>query len=420
MGIKTDNEQLHQEKKYQFMKVQLRPDRRKRVTAVCWKLGILAVTAAIFGGMAGAAFMAVKQQFEKNSAKAEQAVAVAPTPTAAATSVPAAAEDGLSGRKLTVRDYNRLSEELAAVGDTLEHSLVGVRSKGDNSALWRGYAETNRLLFGLIFQETKEHYYILTACDTIREQTGVKVRMMDDSVVDGRIVGSDYSLNLAVVSVQKETLSDDLKKQVTVCHLSGEAQVVNGSKVVAVGCPSGVIDSVMTGSVSHDEIAVSVMDNELRVFSTDMIYSDQSNGVVLNEMGKVIGVITREFPEYTGKSGMAFVDIASLRDTISYLRQGKRVPHMGIVTRTLQASVAKAHHLTQGVYVTDVYAKSPAYKAGMRVADVIVQVDGEKVKSMEEIYRTLIAHNKNETMVCQIIRISGKKKVRKTIKIELG
>lgn len=420
MGIKTENEQLHQEKKYQFMKVQLRPDRKKQVTAVCWKLGILAVSAVIFGGMAGAAFMTVKQQLEKTSAGAGHTVAVTPAPTVVPTPAPSAAGDGLSGRRLTLRDYNRLSEELAAVGDTLEHSMVGVRSKGDNSTLWRGYAEANRLLFGLIFQETKEHYYILTACDTIREQTGVKVRMMDNSVVDGRIVGSDYSLNLAVVSVQKELLSDDLIKQVSVYHLSGEAQVVNGSKVIAVGCPSGVIDSVMTGSVSHDEIAVSVLDNELRVFSTDMLYSDQSNGVVLNQRGKVIGVITREFPEYTGKSGMAFVDIASLQDTISFLRQGKRVPYMGIVTRTLEASVAKAHHLTQGVYVTDVYSKSPAYQAGMRVADVIVQVDGEEVKSMEEIYRRLVAHNKKETMVCQIIRIAGKKKVRKNIKIKLG
>lgn len=419
MGIKKENEQIHQEKKYQFMKEQVRPDRKKEVRTICRKLGILVVLAVIFGGIAGITFLAVKYRFEKPAEK--------PVPpmsgTAAPTTTPAVepeTEASSGKKKVDISDENRLSEELAQVGEAMENSFVGVRSKGNSTVLWQGSMEGNAQSFGVVFQETKQHYYILTVCDTIREQTNVQVTMMDESVVEGRIVGSDYVLNLAVVSVSKEKLSKELQDSIKVCRLSGKAQVVNGSKVIAVGGPSGILGSVMTGTVTHDEIAVPIVDNELRVFSTDIPYCDQSNGVVLDINGKLIGVLTRECTEYTGTCGLAFVDIASIQKTINFLRQGKSVPYMGIVARTLTQSVAKAHDLPQGVYVKEVYSKSPAYEAGMRVADVITRIDGKEIYSMGEIHQILVQHNKKEALVCTVLRKSGKKQIEKTIKIVLG
>lgn len=131
-------------------------------------------------------------------------------------------------------------------------------------------------------------------------------------------------------------------------------------------------------------------------------------------------MITGEFPEYAGRGGLSFIDVASVRQTVGFLRKGKKPPYMGILCKTLQESVAEAHGLVQGVYVTDVYAKSPAYQGGMRVADVIVQVDGTDIRSMEEICRILAGRKKKETLVCKVVRLSGKKKVRKIIKIVLG
>ena len=62
----------------------------------------------------------------------------------------------------------------------------------------------------------------------------------------------------------------------------------------------------------------------------------------------------------------------------------------------------------------------PPIRGGMRVADVIVQVDGTDRRSTEEICRILAGRKKKETLVCKVVRISGKKKVRKIIKIVLG
>lgn len=419
MVTKKGNERIHREKKYQFMKEQVRPDRKKQAWATCRKLGMLAVTAAIFGGIAGATFLAVKFRFDKTPAKAVKLATAAPSSTVMPT--PSPERDAAAGdKKMNLSEYSRLSEELAAVGEVLDYSLVGVRGKQGNFKQWQGYVPGSQLSFGLIFEESQMYYYILTLGTAVRGQTSVQVRLMDNSIVEGQILGKDDVLNLAVVSVKKEIISDELRQKIEVSSLAGEAHVVNGSKVIAVGCPSGVIGSVMTGSISHDEIAVPVLDNELRVFSTDIHYCDQGNGVVLDEDGRVIGVITGGFPEYTGKAGLSFVDVASIEGTVRFLRKGKKAPYMGIVCKTLQESVAEAHGLEQGVYVTDVYAKSPAYQGGMRVADVIVQVDGTNIQSMDEICHILAGRKRKETLVCKVIRSSGKKKVEKIIKIVLG
>lgn len=419
MEIKKGNEQIHREKKYQFMKEQVRLDRKKQAWATCRRLGVLAMTAAIFGGIAGAVFLAVKFRFDRTPAKAVKTATA--TPSSTAVPVPSPVRDPVAGgKRMNLSEYSRLSEELAAVGETMEYSLVGVRGKQGDFKQWQGYVPGSQLSFGLIFEESQRHYYILTLGSAVAGQTSVQMRLMDNSVVEGRILGKDDVLNLAVVSVRKEKISADLLSKIEVSSLAGEARVVNGSKVIAVGCPSGVMGSVMTGSISHDEIAVPVLDNELRVFSTDIHYCDQGNGVMLDEDGRVIGVITGEFPEYAGRGGLSFIDVASVRQTVGFLRKGKKPPYMGILCKTLQESVAEAHGLDQGVYVTDVYAKSPAYQGGMRVADVIVQVDGTDIRSMEEICLILAGRKKKETLVCKVVRISGKKKVRKIIKIVLG
>lgn len=419
MGNKEENEQIHQEKKYQFIREQVRPEKRKELLAVCRKLGILAVAAVIFGGIAGAVFLTVKDRFDKPSVKETRLNRSTATPDV----TPAVLEQRKipSGNEgMTLSEYSHLSEELAEVGNSLEDSLVGVCRKENSTSSWQGSSEGKRLFFGLIFQETKQYYYILTVCDNIREHTMVQVTMKDASIADGRIVGSDYTLNLAVVSVKKKNLSKNLQEQIRVSEFYRKTQVVNGSRVVAVGCPNGILNSVMTGSICNDDIAVSVVDNELRVYSTDIPFSEQSNGVVLDEKGRVIGILTKEFLEYTGRGGLAFVDIASVQKAIDFLRRGKSVPYMGIVAETIKESVAQAHGLPQGVYVSDIYSKSPAYQAGMRVADVITQIDGEEIHSMEEIYQRLVQHNRKEALVCTVVRTSGKKQLKKKIKVILG
>ena len=103
-----------------------------------------------------------------------------------------------------------------------------------------------------------------------------------------------------------------------------------GSKVIAVGAPNGVMNSVMIGSVVKSNIPTSVIDNQISLFLTDITLSQKSNGIIINSKGKVIGFIYNSFSEVTGESGIGFIGISSIMDIINRISMGKDVPYFGI------------------------------------------------------------------------------------------
>ena len=96
------------------------------------------------------------------------------------------------------------------------------------------------------------------------------------------------------------------------------------------------------------------------------------------------------------------------------------IPYLGIEGRSIDEDVAEAHNLVEGAYVTEVYAGTPAYEGGMRVADVITQINGESIRGMTDIYNNLIKHKPKDKVVYTVHRKSGNRKVAKQIKVVLG
>lgn len=102
------------------------------------------------------------------------------------------------------------------------------------------------------------------------------------------------------------------------------------------------------------------------------------------------------------------------------LQRKKNAPNLGIEGISLSISAAKAHDLDVGAYVTEVYAGSPAYEGGMRVADVITKVDDTAISSMIDLYQELLKKKSGDTVIYTVSRKSGKQKIRKELKIKLG
>ena len=192
-----------------------------------------------------------------------------------------------------------------------------------------------------------------------------------------------------------------------------------GSKVIAVGAPNGVMNSVMIGSVVKSNIPTSVIDNQISLFLTDITLSQKSNGIIINSKGKVIGFINNSFSEVTGESGIGFIGISSIMDIIDRISMGKDVPYFGIEGCDINEWMAKAHNIEVGVYVTSVYANSPAYIAGMRITDVIKKVNGKEITSIYQFHNILMESKSEDTLNVEISRKSNDKNIKKKLKIVL-
>ena len=109
----------------------------------------------------------------------------------------------------------------------------------------------------------------------------------------------------------------------------------------------------------------------------------------------------------TGIEGMGFaIPISSTTSIYEQLIQEGKVkrPFIGITGIDLDEETAKANNLVQGIYVRAVEDFSAAQKADIRNGDVIIEADGKKVLTMDELNEIKNTHNVGDTMSLKINR----------------
>lgn len=417
---KDQDRNLHSEKRYQFIREQVRPKKRELVICFLKRLAAVIVFAGVFGGIAGGIIVTMQNHLVRTLPETE-AVGTPAVEPPQEMGIPAEKKVKKSEEKaLSLNDYHKLTKKLAAVGTRMDSALVGIQTKG-NAKNWFSQNKTGRrMAYGLIFDSATSYYDVLTTSEIVQEQELVNVQLLDDTIIEGVILGSDEQLNLAVVRIKKKDIAPELRKQMTTAELVGGLGLSNGTNVIAIGSPNGILRSVVTGTITNASICTSLVDGEVQLYSTDISYSSMGNGVVLDTDGRVAGVITTEFVEETGTTGMSFVKLSDITTRISLLQKRRKMPYLGIEGKTLSVIIAKAHHLEIGAYVTEVYSGTPAYRSGMRVADVITEIDGETVSGMSDVYHNLMKHQSEDTVTYTVSRKSGNKKITKKLKVKLG
>ena len=109
----------------------------------------------------------------------------------------------------------------------------------------------------------------------------------------------------------------------------------------------------------------------------------------------------------TGIEGMGFaIPISSTTSIYEQLIQDGKVkrPFIGITGIDLDEETAKANKLVQGIYVRAVEDFSSAQKADIRNGDVIIEADGKKVMTMDELNEIKNTHSVGDTMNLKINR----------------
>lgn len=177
---------------------------------------------------------------------------------------------------------------------------------------------------------------------------------------------------------------------------------------MAVGCPLGLNTTVTSGIISAVNREITTSDNSTYVvMQTDAaINSGNSGGALVNSKGEVIGINTLKLSG-TGIEGIGFaIPINSTLDVVSQLIEYNKVirPYIGIEGMTIDEELAKQYNLAQGVYVRKIEDFTAAQKSGLKVGDVITEVDGKKVSKVEEINEIKNTKKIGDTLNLKIYR----------------
>lgn len=258
-----------------------------------------------------------------------------------------------------------------------------------------GYILTNNHVVDASSSNSSYSYYSLS------DAKSIKVSLYnDDNTYDAKIVGKDSKTDLAVLKVD---LSD-----LTPAEFADSDSVKVGEFAMAVGRPLGLDTTVTCGIVSAVNREVTDSDgNKYTCIQTDAaINSGNSGGALVNSEGKVIGINTLKLSS-TGVEGIGFaIPINSTLDVIDDLIEYNKVirPYIGITGSNLTESLAKQNNLVVGVYVKKVEDFSAAERAGIQPGDVIIEADGKKIQTMDELNEIKDSHKVGEQMTVKVYR----------------
>ncbi|MEL0083270.1 MAG: DegQ family serine endoprotease [Gammaproteobacteria bacterium] len=218
--------------------------------------------------------------------------------------------------------------------------------------------------------------YLLTNHHVVDGADEIIVRLSDRREFVAELIGSDARSDVAVLKIDATKLK--------ALKIGDPDKLRVGEWVAAIGSPFGFEHSVTAGIVSAKGRSLP-SDSYVPFIQTDVaINPGNSGGPLFNMKGEVVGVNSQIYSGTGGFMGLSFaipIDVAmkvsdQLRDN-GYVVRG----WLGVLIQDVTRALAESFGMDQprGALIAKVLPDSPAEKAGLKVGDVVVSYDGERI-----------------------------------------
>ena len=237
--------------------------------------------------------------------------------------------------------------------------------------------------------------YIVTNQHVINGATEVEIVLNTGSTYSAKIIGQDTKTDLAVLKITPKA-----GEPLTAAVLGDSTKIEVGELAVAIGNPMGIefSGSVTAGIISAVNRTMSIENRTYNLVQTDAaINNGNSGGALINKYGEVIGINSVKLST-TGVEGMGFaIAISEAKPIIDELMKSGYVTGRPLVGIGLTET-------RYGLFISSVQKDSGAEKAGLKVDDMILAVDGEEVSSTSEINEIRDKKKPGETLKFKILR----------------
>ena len=225
--------------------------------------------------------------------------------------------------------------------------------------------------------------YIVTNNHVIEGANELVVILNTGDEYTAKLIGRDSNTDLAIIKIEADEL---------VYAKMGESSNLRvGDTAIAIGNPLGqeFAGTTTQGIISGLNRNVTIDNKELTLIQTDAaINPGNSGGALVNAYGELVGINTAKISSST-LEGLGFaIPIDEAKPVIKDLIDNGYVtgrPVIGIGGRAVTQKDAEAYNLKVGVYVSSMTPNSPAYMAGIKIGDIIVECNGKKVETVEDI-----------------------------------
>ena len=250
--------------------------------------------------------------------------------------------------------------------------------------------------------------YIITNDHVVRDAESIRVKLSNEKVYDGKVVGSDQKTDIAVIKINT---GEHLKTAV----LGDSDKLQVGQWAIAIGNPFGLDRTVTVGVISatgRSNMGIEAYEDFIQTDAS--INPGNSGGPLLNVYGEVIGINTAIV---AAGQGIGFaIPVNMAKQVVAQLINKGSVTRgwLGITIQPVTEEIARAFGLKriQGALISDIMSGGPAEKAGLRQGDIILRLDGKDINDPRQLQLLVADTPVGQNVALEIFRDGKTEKVR--------
>jgi len=316
---------------------------------------------------------------------------------------------------------SQFEQELTNIVETVSPSVVTIFATQEVAGIEAPFPfpfqippqERRSLGSGVIIDYKKGKFYILTNSHVVQNARAIRVRFDRHTEKRARIVGTDPKTDVAVIEVDDKDIQNPESR---VAKLGDSDKLKVGQLAIAIGNPYGLERTVTVGVISALRRAIGITQYESFIQTDAAINPGNSGGPLVNIKGEVIGINTAILAEGQGLGFAIPINLAKwVADQL--IAKGKVTRGwLGIVIQDITPEMAESLGVKEGVIIAQIMPGSPADKGGLKVGDVVVEVDGQKVSEVRELQFKIMRTEPGKEIDLKVIR-EGKEV---SLKIKVG
>ncbi|MBP1756778.1 MAG: hypothetical protein H6Q59_3176 [Firmicutes bacterium] len=320
-----------------------------------------------------------------------------------------------------IDDFNSIYDGIRKMSLEVEKSIVTIMSINDETDVWFGTnVELVKETSGLVFYNNNVNLLILVSLDRIKDADTIKVKLSDSFTVDAVIQDYESDVNLAMLAVPLENIPATYLGNLKVATLGESYTASVGSPILALGNPNGHVESMETGIISSRNSYAYITDNKLDLFNLDITDNENSDGIIVNMKGEVIGIITRTLRDEKNQGISTAVGISKLKSILGDMANTHPRICFGVKTLDMPDAAKQEYSVTNGIYVNEVLEDSPAFQAGIQAGDIILQVNDNTIINTNNFFTSISQFLPEEEIQVKILRTSGTNQKEMEIEVTLA
>jgi len=247
--------------------------------------------------------------------------------------------------------------------------------------------------------------YIITNNHVVEGAQAVAVQMSDGTKIEATVKGTDAKTDLAVLKI-------DTNIKLTAAEFGDSDELEPGEYAYAIGSPGGLelANTITGGRISAINRDITIDDRVMTLIQTDAsINPGNSGGALINKYGQVVGITSAKLGiSYYEGLGFA-IPMNTAKEIVDQLIATGYIagrPSIGITGQNISEQKAQYNNVPQGVYVYSVDERAAAAQQGLMAGDIITEVDGQQITTMDEINTIKEEKQAGDTLKIKVYRMS--------------